>query len=220
MQTMPGGNLISGMGGYLQLWNWTNSTISTGVTPAPQLYNYLDVAYWQLRRQWISPMLTYSGCLGATRRRFVASDWTLHARVWWDYNFPPEIVFQNGDTLAVKLVIGAESTWSGFPVPRTTTFQADTPYPFCNQQVVGFPANGYGILPEGATFLPSYCSPMGIFSAQDVYDSSEGNEDGIVYQDVQIEGDSWMYYLHNNNDAAAYTQYVQTLANRNMIAFN
>lgn len=213
---LPGGNLLSGSGGYLQLWNWQAIGSSSDPAARPINYRWMDVAWWRLVRTRKTKKLAYTGCVGSTRRRLISRDWELHCRVWWDYARAPELQLEDGDTLAVKLVIGDETTWQGSYYPRGNNF-AIIP-PDASNSATPF-ANGRGILPAGSTFIPSYCSPQAIFAMQDVNCSSAGDEDGIVWQDVKLEADSLMVYISNQQEADDYSSYVGQLSEQGFIAF-
>lgn len=210
----PGGNLVAGSGGYLQLWNWANQ-VSLTAAPYPINYRWMDVAHWRFIQHRVAKALTYSGCFGATRRRLICTDWEIHARVWWDFARPPEIQLTTGDTLAVKLTIGAESTWQGSAYTRRNNFEGQ-PSP-TNPAIIS--ANGLGILPQGGTFLPCYCTPQGTLTLLASSDSSEGDEDGIVWQDIKIKGDSLLWYLSSQQDQGDYAIYLAKLANQGFIAY-
>jgi hypothetical protein len=211
----PGGNILTGAGGYLQLWNWQSGGSITS-PPTPINYRYLDVAFWRLKRDKKPKRLSYSGCFGSTRRRYIINDWAIECRVWWDYLRPPEVQLQDGDTLAIKLVISAESNWQGSAFTRRNGFES-VPPDVTNPPTIF--ANGAGILPAGSTFIPSYCAPQGLLTTQLVSDSSEGNEDGVVFQDVILESDSLLWYVGSTQDASNYGSYVTQLANQRFLAF-
>jgi hypothetical protein len=219
----PGGNILSGIGGYLQLWNWRNTAGSPNQFPTPINYSYLDVARWQLFRDWASPPNWYSGCHGSIRRRTVCADWKLTAHVWWDRQFAPAIILAQGDTTAVRAVIGAESSWTGIQIHRVTDFQANnipSAAACINNQLLGLPANGVGILPRGESFLPAYCSPQAKFTHETITDSSEGNDDDVVMADIVLEADALLWYIANPNDMVDYGNYLKSLVVQNFIAGN
>ena len=218
----PGGNLLVGIGGYLQLWNWQATDGSPSQPPSPVNFHNLDVAWWKLHRPRCNAPLTYSGCSGSMRRRFVVDDWHLSIRCWWDYEQAPEILFNDGDTLAVKLTIAADATWTGNQVLRSNSLQANpngSAARAINQQLIGLPSNGLGILPAGQSFLPCYVSPQAVVSLLESNDNSEGSEeDGLVYQDLLIEGDALLWYLNDTEQVSKYADYLIRLMNQNFLA--
>jgi hypothetical protein len=243
-----GGNKLSGYGGYLQFWNWQGQPGNTDMPtlPLPINFAWLEVAYWKLHIKSIAPINWYSGLCGAISRRVVAVDWQLSARVWWDYTMPPETALRQGDATAVKLVIGADSQWTGNPasdirvggffnqlglggagliLPSWPPNAAQQPR-ITNPPVQPFVNNGDGILnPETAgvvPYIPCYVAPLCVFEEQEAVDGSEGQdgEDGIVYEDITIGGDSLLWYLPTLQWEAQYTGYVNQLVAQNMIPFS
>ena len=214
----PGGSLIAGAGGYLQFWNWRLSGYSS--PPTPINFNYLDVALWELSRNTIYAPVWYSGCFGAMRRRGVTSDWKLFARVWWDVLRAPEIVLNQGDTLAVKLLPGSDITYTGNFTTRSNSLQPGSST--INQQLVGLPASGLGVLPQGSDFIPCYASPMCVWSGQKIIDNNQGDDgpDGIMVQDIVLDGDSLLYYLQDQSDVNKYNNYLSSLVAQGFIAGN
>lgn len=214
----PGGNLIAGAGSYLQLWNWKAVGSSTA-PPSPTNYRWLDVAWAVLHRQRITKRLAYSGCFGSNRRRFISRDWSITCRVWWDWERPPEMQLTDGDTMAVKLVIGNESTWQGSPYLRKDTFEQVGNPTATNQAIIN--PNGRGILATNdQPFVPSYCAPQALLTVESANLSSTGDEDGIVWQDVTIEGDSNLYYIFSQPQADFYADYVTKLNGQGFLAFS
>jgi len=218
----PGGRIVTSTGGYLQLWNWAAPFAGGGVyPPTPLNYYYVDVAYWRLNGRTLFAERWGSGNTGAIRRRIVGYDWRLSIRVWWNYGIQPEQGFFQGDSLAIKLTIGSEQEWTGNNVQRAINFQ-QVPPTVTNQQLAGLPPNPLwnGILnPASESFIPSYCSPLAYVSEINPVNDSSSLDDGVFYQDWVIEGDSRMYYINDQEDAAQYQSYLTVLAAQGDIAY-
>lgn len=233
---MPGGNLLAGIGGHLQLWNW-KAPLSQTTPPTPINFRDLDVAHWQLFRKRVNSPIWYSGCFGSMRRRGIIMDWILKTLVWWDFANPPDVQLRPtmqftdpanpanqsllagaGDAFALRLTIGMNSNWTGnwLDDVRQDAFE---PNPgIANTPVIH--ANGLGILADGATYLPSYCSPDCLWGDQNTFDTSEPDENGIVFQDLIIEGSSLIWYLDVAMTETAYQAYVMALAQQNFLPYN
>lgn len=230
MASWINGNQVSGIGGYVQFWNWKSPSSPTGGTPIPTLYNYLDVARWELTRKTISAPVWYGGCYGSIRRRAIALDWSLYMRVWWDADNPPEWNgdalpenFSQGDGLAIKLVIGNDANWTGNQIERDQNLQDNAPGSSAatiNQQLIGLPATGAGYLEKGDNWLPCYCAPLGLLTGNTTADPSEGRpQDGIVVADLEFSGDSLMWFLPSQLALTDYANYVQTIAAAGLIPY-
>ena len=82
---MPGGKIISGMGGYLN-----------AISPYDGNMTRLDVASYSIYRKIKMFAKGHSGSIGgAILRRQVAFDWTAQLKVWWDIGNPPTEVLNN-----------------------------------------------------------------------------------------------------------------------------
>ena len=203
---LPGGaNLVAGTGGYLQLWSWL---VSSSGLPAINNWRALDVAFWRLHKNRISPQFWGSGTWGAIRRRVVAQDWEIFVRVWWDSGNPPDLALIEGECLAIKLMIGDPTWWNGSSYLRPINYY-----------------NGQQTTPAGAinaetnhVFVPCYVAPMAQLGSQIATCSSEGNEaDGMVFQDWVIQGDSLLWFMNNIQGATPYSTYLLDLVAQGLI---
>ena len=196
MAVIAGGNKIAGKGGYLECWNWTGITGATGSQPKPINLTRLDVVRWEMFDKGTCPPMWGSGSFGATRRRKVITDWHVQARVWWAYDNAPELAFTQGDGMALRLKIGADAAWIGDGIEP-------------------------GILTgTGLTFISYYIAPLGVWTNQHPICPSEGDEDGIVYEDFSIEGDSLMWYIADQTAEDLFYAYVALLATQGEIPNN
>lgn len=75
---MPGGKLISGMGGYTNIISPYNGTMT-----------HLDVARWEILLRQKLFRKGHSGTLGAIATRVVAQDWRAVLDIWWDIGNDP-----------------------------------------------------------------------------------------------------------------------------------
>ena len=85
MPTLPGGQIIGGMGGriYTGPMGFTANTFAgySALSSIPDAEEdaggagYLEVDQWAIARQWINADCTHSGTYGAITRRLVAYDW-------------------------------------------------------------------------------------------------------------------------------------------------
>ena len=76
---LPGGRILSGMGGYLNVMNAQQPT-----------WNRLDVATWGIDKDIRMFHKGHSGTLGAIATRKVAEDATVTLKIWWDLGNPPD----------------------------------------------------------------------------------------------------------------------------------
>jgi hypothetical protein len=221
-----GGNVVQGVGGFIQLWNWAaqGDPGDTGYSIQPVNYRWLDVAFWKFKNKIVNQQNWYSGSCGAGQRIPVIVDWSVFCRIWWDYDNPPEDVLTIGDGIALKLMIGADSWWTGDYGSDFKHLTQDNPQFFqIPPDVANIPtiqATGLGILPRGESFVPCYLAPLCFWGDQDATCSSEPDEFGIMYQDLSIEGSSLLWYVDTEENEAAYLDYVLQLANQNMIPIN
>jgi hypothetical protein len=211
----PGGNLIAGMGGFLQTWNWRFSS-PTFVYPIN--WNYTDVAWARLRVSDERAPIWGSGNFGAQRMRVVCQQWTIRARLWWDFNNAPEDNFLLGDTLAMKLVVCDYSRYYGYPIIRPTNL-------FAGQSVWNqepYVANGSGYAPKGLSIIPQYVAPACRYTLAAPIVSSLGDdgEEAIVTQDIELAGDSLLFPILSQQDGADYASYVGALQTRGELATN
>lgn len=252
-----GGNRPCGGGGYLQFWGWSvPNPGDTGVSLDPKNFSYLEVAYWRKAVKIIAPVNWYSGSMGAITRRVVAVDWQVQARVWWDYIRPPDLVPGMYDNLAIKLVIGADSQWTGNPASDNRAHGFFNPNPdnilpswppggaaqprITNPPIEPCSEDGLGILPKYTgpmlfnvppdggivtvakgppAYIPCYVAPSCIVESLESVVSSlgEDGEDGIVYADITINGNSLLWYLPDLDMEGLYTGYVNQLAAQGML---
>jgi hypothetical protein len=211
-----GGNIFSGNGGYVQIWNWKRDTefVSGGGTSVqPEAYEYLDVASWKFLHKNVVPINWYSGCWGAQRGRGVIESTTLLLKVFWDYQNPPEGLFNRGQDVSVKLIPGDPSMWAGHIVQRMQAFVDDSLY---QRQPVS--PNGHGQLTDGNDWMPFWIAPQCILTGCDTTDSSMGDNDDIIFQDLIVTSDSCWNYLPDQEAADAYAVYVNSIAGANRIA--
>ncbi len=191
-----GPNIVAGKGGYIQFWNWTGITGTTGAEPRSTNLARLDVVRWEAFGSLSAPPMWGSGSFGAMRRRVVISDWKVHARVWWDFTNPPELVATQGDGMALRLKIGADETWNGTDDEPGLLYEQDS------------------------KFIPYYFAPLCVWSNRHQTCPSEGDDDGIVFQDFQIEGDSLLWYVDSQETETLAKAYVAALAAQGEIPNN
>lgn len=210
MDRMIGGQIVPGHGGHLVLNNWFRAG-SESTTPANIVW--LDVIRFDIQKRIDAPMNWYSGSCGAIRRRAVCTDWTARVSIWFDGNYYEEEgawrlrttrgwtrysndtiiaqslpVFKLGSTLAVQFILGNEEWW------RSN-------------------------LNDGATFIPSWKSPQAILTyvGPRVASNEKGSE-GIIRQDLQLDGDSLLWFLETEQDEVNYQTYLTKLMAQNEIA--
>jgi hypothetical protein len=207
---MPNGNLVAGQGGYIQAWAWK---YGSNYVPTPTNFHYLDVAYWHFERRRLTALNWYSGSCGAMRRRLVAEDWALRARVWWDYRRPPELVLTPGDSLSVKLTIGHEGAWNAQTVnrnPNLVDWAPASPEAIINQFPAVASPDGLGLHDKDESpLIPFYIAPLAELSINAVTDDSQG--DDIVYADIEVLGDSLLWFIWNQQTISDYWTYVSKL---------
>ncbi len=99
MPTIPGGQIIGGMGGriYIDEMGVTPSDFS-GLSATSDIINGspsgIDIEQWTIARQWINAECTHSGCFGAISRRLVAYDWQFQCSLPVDQqNFPDDLFY-------------------------------------------------------------------------------------------------------------------------------
>lgn len=216
-----GGNLLSGQGGFLQLWNWAAGEGTPPVLPTPVNYRWFDVAWYRFQFHRFNSLLQYSGCSGAQRRRGVIVDWQLDARIWYDYDFPAHMGLIFGGAMAVRMNLGDASTWTGNPLSacrdQGTQDEKGVLPLYDNICIDGSQGLnlGTGILKPGpsgqASYnLPFYTAPMCSWGEMSIVDSSGQNDpDGIVYQDITLEGDSLLWYIDDGVGGRTYNVYQQ-----------
>jgi hypothetical protein len=76
---MPGGRILSAMGGYVNVISATNGQFAR-----------LDILVNDIERDIRVWRSGHSGTLTAIASRAVAYDWTMQAKLWWDIANPPE----------------------------------------------------------------------------------------------------------------------------------
>jgi hypothetical protein len=84
---MPGGKIISGMGGYVN-----------AVSPFNGAYSRLDVARWRIQLANSVFSRGHSGTFKGVASRVIAQKWTAQLRVWWDIGNPPYSLLQTSVT--------------------------------------------------------------------------------------------------------------------------
>jgi hypothetical protein len=80
---LPGGKIISGMGGYINV-----------VSPFNGNMTRLDVAGYHIGLNEVLFSRGHSGTLGGMATRRVAQRWTATLKVWWDVGNPPYSLLQ------------------------------------------------------------------------------------------------------------------------------
>lgn len=99
MTNIPGGRLISGIGGRIY--------VNQGPIPNDELSGtYFDVTQWSLMSENIMAECTHSGTWGAISRRLVGFDFRFSASIPFDYDKPPETLLGYYTSVAVRLNIG------------------------------------------------------------------------------------------------------------------
>lgn len=201
---LPGGRLIAGIGSYIQIWNWSTNGVSQ---PIKINYNYINVVTAELTAIRNAPSLWHSGCFGAMRHRAVCADWNIHGYIWYDYSSPPDLVFTQGNSLAFKLLLGADVSWTGNPgdLIRQANFVG-------NDQANSTPVNiqgNSGLLERGSTYIPCYVSPMATYVGGKNIANSTGEEE--IMQEFNLTGDSLLWYLNSQEAEGIYEQYINAI---------
>ena len=98
--TIPGGQIIGGMGGriYVNAMGYSpdafaDKSATTDISSDGSSDYGLDIDQWTISRQWINAECTHSGTFGAITRRLVAFDWQFQCSMPVDQNNFPEYLF-------------------------------------------------------------------------------------------------------------------------------
>lgn len=112
LPTVPfGGELSTGVGGYIDVYNAGEGPIGTGPdddSPDPAQVS-IDVASWRVRKIFEYATLACSGNLGATDRRLIGYNYQWQAELLWDYRRPADSmgVFRSSAGLELVFWLGA-----------------------------------------------------------------------------------------------------------------
>jgi hypothetical protein len=93
---LPGGKILAGTGGYINVVNPYNGTMTR-----------LDVAWWENE---ITPSVFrrgHSGTMGAKCARWIINDYSVKGRVWWDAGNPPENLLMSNWGCGLQLGISS-----------------------------------------------------------------------------------------------------------------
>lgn len=103
---IPGGSLISGMGGWVQ-----KNTV--GLSPEIASAGRLDVSRWIGKRIYRTVEATHSGCYGRIARRRTALDFMAFFEVVFDATNPPEWMLEANASVSVQLRFGDAIAYVG-----------------------------------------------------------------------------------------------------------
>jgi hypothetical protein len=99
---MIGGDILTGVGGYLAVWQQGakgSAPASGGVV--------MDVSEWQIREMFVNAECTTTGCLGALNYRRVAVGFKFACKIPFDLSAPnPKIYLRNSDSVALRFNCG------------------------------------------------------------------------------------------------------------------
>jgi len=97
---MIGGDLLSGVGGYIRVWQSGQDTnYATG--------NRLDVGEWRVRKMHINAECTHTGCLGSLNYRRVAIGWRFACQVLFDLTkVAPRPLLHSCNTIKIRFNLG------------------------------------------------------------------------------------------------------------------
>lgn len=186
---MPGGELLFGQGGYLDIRHYT-SLGGTSAGPTLSDEEYLDVAYWQVFRTLITKENAYSGSYGAITRRIVAEDWYAKCVIWYDLENPGVSLLRKGNS--VNLTFWMD--WGDNYYPDIS----DIIHP---NEIIQAPAEVYN---------PRLKSPDCLVHGVQTLHSSEG--ENVVIQEILIEGNSLLFELAKLDDERLYNSYLESLS--------
>jgi len=189
--TIPGGQIIGGMGGRIYLDDMgTTPDVFAGYNATTQLVpgSYLEIDHWTIAREWINAECTHSGTWAAITRRLVAYDWR------FECSLPFDQASQAPDAAMGVTLAGIAA------FPASVNF------------AVAFFLGDVVVNPEAAAMRMTqrmYYAPAAMIrSCRPVLDAAR---DVIRYQ-VAGEGNSRLWLLPD--DKADCTQYLQYLSSR------
>ena len=105
---MPGGQLIAGIGGYLNIISPFNGNMTR-----------LDAASWQIRRRRKMFRRGHSGSVGgAILSRITALDWTASLKIWWDIGNPPEDLLMSDWGCGIQFGMGSFAAWQAYGIAQ------------------------------------------------------------------------------------------------------
>lgn len=91
-----GGALVSSFGGSLGFQAFQGILPNVGAAPSINFQTKLDVARWELAKEWVSDDTTHSGSFGAAGIDVTCITWRLAAELLWDAYAPPNFLVAEG----------------------------------------------------------------------------------------------------------------------------
>jgi hypothetical protein len=110
---MPGGKLISGMGGYTNIISPYNGNMTR-----------LDLASWRISRKMKLFRKGHSGTLNAIATRIVAQDWSAQIKIWWDIGNEPEALLGSGWGCGIQFGMGSYAGQASYGATQQSFYLA------------------------------------------------------------------------------------------------
>lgn len=104
MPNLPGGKILHGFGGSLQI-----SQVNT-----PSVFTTLNVASWNLHPVHYLGECSHSGTVGSNTRRMVMEDWSADVKLWWEADAPPELYLNTGWGVGCRFNISSPAQWAAY----------------------------------------------------------------------------------------------------------
>ncbi|MFA5037681.1 MAG: hypothetical protein WC479_10960 [Candidatus Izemoplasmatales bacterium] len=130
---MIGGDIITGVGGYISIWQPNQKASAPGTNGTR-----MDVSDWQVKELFVNAECTTTGCLGALNYRRVAVGFKFWCRLPFDLNQPnPKVFLKNQDSIALRFNIGnpdietlngryTQANWSYYYSPAALAEEVST----------------------------------------------------------------------------------------------
>jgi hypothetical protein len=168
--TLPGGQIISGVGGCIFQGPYGGSTSTS------QVFR-IDVGQWALDHKYNQADCTHSGTYGAISRRRVSYDWTFKATMPMDLSNLAELLLWLDQSVSIRLNLGDATYQNGqqpgenyvqkyYFAPSVYLRNVRTILDAAGKDVIRCEAEGEGnsllfVMPDQATQWSNYQTAMG-----------------------------------------------------------